>query len=158
MHEIKKLAVRFRNAIESAREDRRFSSDQSFRNFPVGCCGITTELLAKFLMDNGIDDNLTYISGTYREDSQEPLSHAWLTVNNEIVVDITGDQFRHYSNALNCNETVYVGGYNERYNSFEIDEEEICNNYYPLDDRCIRSHLSRKKLYEIILEYIVIPN
>lgn len=154
MQEIKELATQFRIAIESAKNERRFIVDQCFRNFPSGCCGITTELLAKFLMDNGIKSKLTYIGGTCREKSLEPLSHAWLKIDNNIIVDITGDQFKYYPVPFNFNETVYVGLYNDFYNLFEIDEEETCNNYYPLNDSHIRNHLSRRKLYEIILEYI----
>lgn len=154
MKEIKEMATKFRIAIESAKNERRFTVDQCFRNFPNGCCGITAELLAKFLMDNGIKSKLTYIAGTYREQSLELPSHAWLKIENNIVVDITGDQFKYYPEPLNFNETVYVGLYNDFYNLFEIDEEEICNNYYLLDDVYVRNHLSRRKLYEIILEYI----
>ncbi len=154
MREIKKLATKFRIAIESAKNERRFTADQCFRNFPNGCCGITTELFARFLMDNGIKGKLTYIVGTCHDYSLELPSHAWLKLENNIVVDITGDQFKYYPVPFKFNETVYVGLYNDFYNLFDIDEEEICNNYYPLDDSYIRNHLSRRKLYEIILEYI----
>lgn len=154
MREIKELATKFRIAIESAKNDRRFISDQCFRNFPRGCCGITTELLARFLMDNGIKDKLTYIGGTYREYSLELPSHAWLKIENNIVVDITGDQFKYDPAPLNFCDAVYVGLYNDFYNLFEIDAEEIFNNYYLLDDSYVPNHLSRRKLYEIILEYI----
>ncbi|QLY78079.1 hypothetical protein HZF06_13355 [Clostridium intestinale] len=105
-------------------------------------------------MDNGIKCKLTYIYGSFREQSIDLLSHAWLKIENNIVVDITGDQFKYYPELFNFNETVYVGLYNNFYNLFEIDLKESCNNYYPLDDTYVRSHLSRKKLYEIILEYI----
>lgn len=154
MQEIKELATEFRIAIENAKNDRRFTADQCFRNFPSGCCGITAELLAKFLMDNGIKRKLTYIGGTFREPSLELPSHAWLKIGNNIIVDITGDQFKYYPIPFNFSEPVYVGLYIDFYNLFEIDVEEICNNYYLLDDRYIRNHISRRKLYEIILEYI----
>ena len=154
MQKIKELATEFRVAIVNAKNDRRFTADQCFRNFPSGCCGITSELLAKFLMDNGIKGELVYIGGTYRDYSQELPSHVWLELEDNIVVDITGDQFKYCSSPLNFNETVYVGPYNDFYNIFDIDEKEICNNYYPLNDVYIRNHLSRKKLYEIMLEYI----
>lgn len=154
MREIKELATKFRIAIESAKNERRFTADQCFRDFPKGCCGITAELLARFLMDNGIKGKLTYIGGTYRDYSLELPSHAWLEIENSIVVDITGDQFKYYQAPFNFNEAVYVGLYNDFYNLFEIDIEGICNNYYPLGDAYVRNHLSRRKLYEIILEYI----
>ncbi|MCB2353919.1 hypothetical protein [Clostridium estertheticum] len=154
MQEIKELATKFRIAIESAKNERRFTDDQCFRNFPSGCCGITAELLAQFLMDNDIKSKLTYIGGTCRDYSLELQSHAWLKIEDNIVVDITIDQFKCCLVPFVFNETVYVGLYNDFYNQFEIDVEEICNNYYPLEDMYIRNHLSRRKLYEIILEYI----
>lgn len=154
IRKILELATKFRIAIESAKNNGRFSADQHFRDFPNGCCGITSELLAKFLMENGIKCKLTYIVGTYRDYSLELSSHAWLKIDNNIIVDITGDQFKYYPVPLNFYENVYVGLYNYFYNLFEIDLEEICNNYYPLDNSYIRNYLSRRKLYEIILEYV----
>lgn len=46
MQEIEELVVTFRKAIDEAKDDRRFDRDQRFTNFPRGCCGITSELLA----------------------------------------------------------------------------------------------------------------
>lgn len=154
MQKIKELAIIFRNAIDNAKNDGRFMEDQCFINFPRGCCGLTSELLARFLIDNGVDGMITCMYGTYYDDSLGRPSHSWLRINNNLVVDITGDQFEFYPRPINFNESVYVGTYTVFHRLFEITTEEQCNNYFLLDNTCIRGHLSRKKLYDIILEYI----
>jgi len=151
---IRQLASKFRRAIENAKNEGAFSGDQMFRNFPQGCCGITSELLARFLIDNDIKIKLTYVCGTYRDPSFELPSHAWLKINKNTVIDITGDQFKYYPEPLYFNEAIYVGPYTDFYNLFETNVEEICDNYFPLIDNYIRNYISRKKLYEIILKYI----
>ena len=40
MREIEALALKFRAAIEEAKEEKRFNRNQRFKNFPSGCCGI----------------------------------------------------------------------------------------------------------------------
>lgn len=154
MENIKKLATEFRGAIDDAKADGRFLEDQCFANFPVGCCGITSELLAHFLINNGVSGQIKCMYGTYYNDHLERPSHAWVTVDDKVVVDITGDQFKFYPEPITFNEPVYVGPYTRFYHSFEITDEEICNNYFPLDDTYMHRALSRKKLYDIILEYI----
>ena len=154
MQKIKELSIKFRSAIDNAKNDGSFMADQCFINYPRGCCSITSELLAKFLIDNGVDGTITCMYGTYYDDSLGRPSHSWLRINNDLVVDITGDQFEFYPRPINFNESVYVGPYTGFHRLFEITAEEQCNNYFPLDDTYIRSHLSRKKLYDIILEYI----
>ena len=150
MNDITTFASSFRKAIEAARDDGRFDSDQMFRHFPTACCGIASELLARYLLDNGY--NATYICGTCRKNNIHQ-SHAWLEVDG-VIVDITGDQFRNNEILLNNDISIYVGSLNRFYNLFEIDIVEKCNNHYPLDDTQIRNHLSRRKLYEIIQDYI----
>lgn len=154
MRDIKRLANKFRFAIEEAKNKGEFVGDQMFQKFPYGCCGITSELLARFLLDNGLKIKLTYVYGTYRNYLVEPQSHAWLKTENDTVIDITADQFRFHPEPLRFNEKVYIGPYNAFYNQFEIDGEEICNNYYSLNDTYILNCFSRKKLYEIILDNI----
>ena len=148
------FVTEFRNAVDRAKEDDRFRDDQWFRNFPRGCCGITTELLAKYLRENGIDADLKYVCGVCYDDSMDKPSHAWLEVGNKIVVDITGDQFKNYPMPLCFDNPIYVGEYNRFYNQFEIDYIEDFDNVVYLDDIYVRSHMSRAKLYQIICEYL----
>lgn len=153
MNEIIQLAIEFRNVIDKAKVEGSFIKDQRFREFPHGCCGIASELLARFLLDKGVNRKLIYVCGTYY-DLDEPISHAWLETDDNIVIDITGDQFKYYPEPLKFEEKVYIGSYNDFYNLFEVDIEENCNNYYPLEDNFICNYLSRKELYEIILGYM----
>lgn len=46
-----------------------------FRKFPGGCCGITSELLAEFLLDNNIDECLTYVFAVSPEIAAEIPPH-----------------------------------------------------------------------------------
>jgi len=48
MKNIKTLAIQFRDAIDRAKEEREFYKDRTFRNFPCGCCDISSELLAQY--------------------------------------------------------------------------------------------------------------
>lgn len=85
-----KLSVAFRNALEKAKNNGDFKCIQPFCNFPKGCCGETSELLAQFLLKNNIKTN--YVSGTYYLDFYNTQSHAWLETGN-FIIDITADQF-----------------------------------------------------------------
>ena len=46
MDKIYELAKAFRDAIEDAKEDGEFVKDIRFRQFPLGCCDDTCDLLA----------------------------------------------------------------------------------------------------------------
>lgn len=153
MQEIEELVVTFRMAIDKAKEDRRFDRDQRFTNFPRGCCGITSELLAKFLYDNGYRKKITYVSATFYDLELENPPHAWLVIEENIVLDITGDQFKWYPEPLRFEEPVYVGPYNQFYNAFEEQLREECGNCR-IDNVKYHSFMSRQELYEVICEYI----
>lgn len=51
----KELVQNFRAAIDKAKANDEFKDDISFRRFPHGCLGDTSELLAEFLLINGIE-------------------------------------------------------------------------------------------------------
>lgn len=155
IQKIIELATNFRTAIECAKSDGCFSSDQWFRNFPQGCCGITSELLARFLIENGVTQEITYMYGECYDDSLDRPAHAWLQIDGILIVDITGDQFKYYPEPIKSDNAIYIGPNNVFFRSFEIISTERCHNYYPLDDTYIRNHLSRKELYQIILKYLV---
>lgn len=153
MQKLVELSTNFRAAIEQAKYDGRFAKDQCFRNFPNGCCGIASELLGRYLSDFGF--NITYVCGTYYVSSpDERQSHAWLEINGEIIVDITGDQFRFNQDLMCFNIPVYVGKSNRFYKLFEVNQKFVCDSRRPLCSEYIRSHMTEKELYEIILEYI----
>ena len=98
---ISKLAIEFRNAIEST----NFTT-VPFQNFPYGCCSDASLLLIEYLNEFGI--KVKYHSGQYfHKDSY--YSHAWCVLANEMIIDITGDQFSDNSAFLNYNVAVYIG-------------------------------------------------
>lgn len=71
-------------------------SGSLFSSFPRGCCGNTSDMLARWLNEKGCV-GIKSVSG------KRPLArHAWLEIN-EIIVDITSDQF---SDGLS---PVYIG-------------------------------------------------
>ena len=55
MKDIKRLANQFKEAIEVAKGEREFYKDNTFRNFPLGCCGEPCDVLGQFLLDNDIE-------------------------------------------------------------------------------------------------------
>ena len=127
VNRIEHLAVDFRKAIEKTIENREldYKCFSWFYDFPSGCCGNISELLARYLLENGI--KTSYICGTYRDGSFEDMhSHAWLVYENDVIVDITGDQFKYNSLFLNYDKSVYVGYENCFYRLFDIDDTDCC--------------------------------
>ena len=119
MKEIKVLATKFRKALEKAKDDRVFIYMDDLFNFPAGCCGTTSELLAEFLKINGITTE--YFCGEVNCDNQ---THAWLIAREKIIIDITGDQFKYNVYLDNYNVKVYVG-YQDLFHSRFAE----CNRY-----------------------------
>lgn len=74
--EIRRLAGQFRLAIENTRDAGLFAED-TFANFPNGCCGDTCYLLAEFFRSKGQES--IYVWGedcTYQ-------THAWLVIKDD---------------------------------------------------------------------------
>lgn len=150
MEELETLVYKFRRAIEKAKENGE--EGDFFVKFPAGQCGVTSDLLAQFLIDKGYD-SIVYVCGKYYgkcfEDNQ---THAWLCVEGK-VIDITSDQFKSRSGPLHSDKEVYVGPMNDYYRLFECNIVNIhphngfepeWTNYYEL-----------KRLYSIIQKFIV---
>ncbi|MDD3663035.1 MAG: hypothetical protein PHT84_04155 [Candidatus Pacebacteria bacterium] len=98
-NELYSIAARFRVAIEKALNTGEFLSDSVFREFPSGCCGFTSDLLAKHLRESGVETQ--YISGNYKY-GWTGRSHAWLETYDGVVIDITRDQFKNDPEPLHC--------------------------------------------------------
>lgn len=81
---IKELATQFRNALEQL-EPNEYPNSSWFAVYPRGCCGDTSDLLAKYLSCKGI--KAEYVWGMNDE-----MSHGWLEYEGYII-DITVDQF-----------------------------------------------------------------
>ena len=83
MHEdmIKQLVDKFWNAIIYARNNGKFQWDERFNSFPVACCRDASDLLARFLYDNGYDTLSIY--GECRGGS-----HRWLVWDLLVLVNL----------------------------------------------------------------------
>lgn len=152
MKDIKRLVNQFRDAIDIARDAGEFDKDISFYKFPCGCCGDASDLLAQFLLKNGI--RTYYVCGTYRDGSFENFqSHAWLLTGNQTIIDITGDQFRDNPEFLNYDKSVYVGVEDDFHKLFEFEDRDVHENngLNALGSMC-QQRLNG--LYRKILKYI----
>ena len=127
MDNILSLAIQFRDAIDAARDAGEFQGDFSFNSFPRGCCGDASDLLAQFLLENGI--KTYYVCGTYSNGSFDGIqSHAWLITVNNIIVDITGDQFRSNPTFMNYDKPVYVGAKKRFHRLFRVENRDVREN------------------------------
>lgn len=148
-NKIRKLAVRFRSAIETAKE----LGEQHIylKDFPVGQCGHVSDLLAQYLIDCGIY-SVIYVNGTYYGDKlDDQWSHTWLEVD-EIVVDLTADQFKYHERPLQNNTSVYVGKKNSWYDLFDIGCAS-CHQHKGLDTSWT-NYYELKQCYDIINLYL----
>ncbi len=115
---IEKLAKEFRIAIEKAIDngERGFFFD----TFPKGQCGNACDLLAHYFLSNGVK-YIQYVCGTFRNDNMyDTQSHVWLIINENILVDITGDQFKYYDMPLKNETPVHVGEMTDYYKQFDV--------------------------------------
>ena len=146
---IKQLARSFRSAIEKAKQEHDLVGDAVFSRFPCGCCGDTCDLLAHFFWQYKI--KAMYISGTnYVDDPFERQTHAWLLIDGDVIVDITGDQFKFDERFYNFNQEVFVGKKHPFYNLFEVMPERDVREYHSSQFLTERLEL----LYQKIIKYI----
>ena len=146
------LASKFRLAIEAALADGRFSDEIVFSRFPRGCCGDSSDLLAQYLLENGI--RTYYVCGThYEDDCENNQSHAWLLTEDEVIIDITADQFKYDPIYSYYDLPIYVGHGNEFYDMFEVEKYSIRVNR-GLDAFYGSCAFRLKKIYKTILQYI----
>ena len=145
MKNIMRIVNQFRDAIDSAMDAAEFNGETPFCRFPSRCCGVASELLAHHLLMNGI--RTQYVCGTYRDGSFENTqSHAWLLMDSQIIIDITGDQFRFNPIFLNYNKPVYIGTGDDFHMLFEVEDRDVHGNF-DLDTR-------QKMLYRKIVKYV----
>ena len=95
---IRKLATRFRNAIESLNVTEL---PLTLHKFPRGSCGDTCEMLGAYFIDQNLGE-FKYIRAKRWEGHNEE-SHGWLKQDN-LIVDITADQFNEGINKVFVSE------------------------------------------------------
>lgn len=83
---LKDSVTRFRAALDECHAELGLVG---FEWFPIGCCGVSSELLATFLWEEG-QGVFAYVSGWTINLDQ---SHAWLE-KEDWIVDVTRDQFQ----------------------------------------------------------------
>ena len=152
MEEIIRIATEFRKAIDRAKKEGCFKNDFSFQEFPRGCCGDTSVLLAHHLLIKGVQTD--YVCGNYYGNPEDGFqSHAWLKLTNGTIIDVTGDQFRYNAEFLNYNIPVYIGDIDEFHELFDVEERDVRKSVMlkRLGDFC---YPRLKQLYDTIIEYI----
>ena len=93
------LAREFRKAIEAVVSKKEYGRLRIFERFPKECCRYTSDLLATYLIENGIEkENIQMVESDSKE---EGYTHCWLLIDNSFYIDITADQFngkRYFKN------------------------------------------------------------
>lgn len=115
-----KFAKKFRSAIEQYINEEKPHNDL-LRHFPVGNCTLACSLLQRFLYENGVETRC--VCGRYDHDDIVD-SHEWLETKDKIIIDITGDQYKHRPDNLKYNKSVYVGPKDCFHNLFSITDED----------------------------------
>lgn len=119
LNRLKFLAFNFRKAIEATIVDVEL---QEMSTFPRGCCSFASDLLQRYLFEQGIESK--YMSGRLGY-GWHGESHAWLETADGIVIDITGDQYTNNKH-ITFNTSVYVGTRNDGFhNRFILDSPVI---------------------------------
>lgn len=147
--EIRNLAQKFRQGIEEYIHKSK-PNNWLLNSFPKGNCSLASELLQRFLCENEIHADLVYASAGYGEKGE---SHVWLMTDDDIVIDITGDQYKQNNNGFKYEIPVYVGVMDSFHNLFTINGRY----QYPELDSAYSNSISANKNnkdYENIKEHI----
>ena len=107
-----KVCIDFRKAIEEIRDEGGFSVKDRMHRFPGGCCDDTSDLLAFYLWEEYNIETRQLIK-IYKPDEPElKCNHAVLLLDNNEIIDLTGDQFPGGAE-------VYIGEENEFYQAMQ---------------------------------------
>ncbi len=123
------LATQFRQAMEKA----KFSFvHPQLLGFPYGACGVSSILLSQWLKEHGFK-GMKYFCGTHHVGNENSQSHAWIQIDN-LIVDITGDQFIDKQEYGYYDKAVYVGPMDFFHGLFYKDQVHDLNGYEGYDD------------------------
>lgn len=92
---IVQLASEFRHALEVVASKGEYGRLSLFAGFPRGCCTFASDLLAEYLIENGIERERIQILNSQASKGYD--THCWLMIDNMYYLDITGDQFSNRS-------------------------------------------------------------
>ena len=152
LEEIKKLAFKFRQAADDAFEYGAFGSNYPFNNFPHECCDDMCDLFGQLLFE--IEVPIFKVHGIYRYDNWEhQYPHVWLTLENNTIIDLTGDQYKDDPIMFNYDKPCYVGEENCFYKLFSKRERKSYA-YYGINNYSDEKQRKRLwKLYDVILSF-----
>lgn len=153
MNELLNIVVKFREAIEKALNEGEFVRDFRFNHFPRGCCGDATDLLGHYLLIHGI--KAKYVCGNYYgEDEGNGQSHAWLLLDDDVIIDITGDQFKFNPIFLKYNTPVYIGPCDEFHALFEVEPRRDIRDIKYINELGALCVPRLSELYATIIQYM----
>jgi hypothetical protein len=105
-----------RSAIETQKE-----KTYSFKTFPAGCCKVTSKIIGRALIENGVSSiKECQTNGIIWKNKHTDKSHHWLETNT-LIIDITADQFTFHPFP-----TILVYSKNER---LEIHNTDNCSYF-----------------------------
>lgn len=154
--EMEYWASRFRRGIEIAHDKNLFRT-QPFNRFPNACCNDAPDLLAEYLIAHDLPHKMKYscVYGYYDYDNfDNKFTHAWLEVNENIIVDIAADQLQFRNDRIfpqNSFVPCFVGKESEFHLLFNVDGRR---DIYGL--RCLgdASYFRLKPIYDTIVKCI----
>lgn len=142
-NEIRRLAIKFRNAIEIVKSSDNFYKGQTGRvdkmtYFPRGCCDDATDLFGYYLLDYFGIDSKQENGVLFSDNLNEKTNHVWLIFEDtDFIVDLTYDQFKEY----HCEkEKIFVGPKSDFY--LQTKDNKIYSNYnFSKDGRLMHDYL-----------------
>ncbi len=143
-NELFEIALRFREAIE---EIVRAGEIREICGFPTGCCVIASDLLQRYLIEQGVFT--WYVSGKYGYGWDNGESHAWLETQDGIVIDITGDQYKYKK--LRFTKPVYVGPRNDGFHEKFVLAKPVA--YYRDNDPLV-TFRKQDVWYDIVIRHM----
>jgi len=134
MLKLYEIASRFRKAIEEAVYCGEII-EINMQKFPQGCCTYASDLLQKYLYEQGIP---TYLISGHQEYGYDGESHSWLETEDGTVIDITVDQFAYREPRFITG--IYVGKREDGFhNLFELSAPIPYNaNISQHENECLR--------------------
>ena len=91
MNFLKRLAYEFYEGLDFVSRKKQYGRLTVFGGFPNGCCRYASDLLAEYMIDNGIArERIQMVEG---ETKEKGYTHCWLMIDDTFYVDITAGQF-----------------------------------------------------------------